>query len=604
MNQEFDDFRLIEPLGEGAAGEVFLATPTKDKPYAKIGELVAIKRYKRDILKNRSQLDRIKREFDVGSTISHPNLVRIFEFCTNAQSGGRPYLVMEYVDGVPLDHWINHYHPPRPNLLLRLSSQLVEGVRHLHEESILHRDLKPQNVMVTSTFDIKIMDFGVVRVETDSKMTPPDTFLGTIRNASPEYLFGEEIDERTDLYSIGTIVYALIYGYQVYSNEDQFARLAELIKKQDPDFDSCASAQSSIIEALSKITKNLLRRHPGDRFSSASELHQAVSDIVSQHGAVDNTIFLHGYVATALTGLDREARQAIMFASSVITNVAKEYDLYVYEPRKATDPLLHKDVSASAVYKMDRKRVLAADTLFVILDRPSFGVGQEIEIATGHSVPAILISRDDVVMSRMVTGAPANVLEEIKFSTPDDLEHKLRATLSTNIERIRHASRQSKLQHMSSSNMGRRFAERRRQFGYDPAVELAESVGIAPELLEAFENGEYQNISLHLLSRLCGKIGISLQTLASKDTNCAEVAVRPLVTDANLVRLELVAKKHSLSAATFFELKEDYTSQFAARGEADSIGEKQWLERLHKLNERRVARGPERKTDQKRLFDD
>src|SRR5205085_552771 len=112
-----------------------------------------------------------------------------------------------------------------------------------------------------------------------------------------------------------------------------------------------------------------------------ADVIEALKDAREAFSAEESQPPIHGYIATALTGLDADARDAIMFASSKIADLAKGYRLYVYQPRKATDPLLHSDVSASAVYKLDRKRVLAADLLIVIANRPSFGVGQEIEIA-------------------------------------------------------------------------------------------------------------------------------------------------------------------------------------------------------------------------------
>ena len=219
MDEIIGDYRLLEKIGEGAAGEVFLATPFKEKPFAKPGQPVALKRYKSEVLKKAHQFERIDREFQAGSTLSHPNLVCVYEYRSDAQHRSAPYLVMEYVDGVPLDRWIEIFCPLPRHLLLRFTKQLIQGVAHLHANNIIHRDIKPQNIMVTSSFDLKIMDLGVVRVKSDLRITPQDMFVGTIRNSSPEMLFGEKYDERTDLYSLGTVFYALLHGEQVFADE-------------------------------------------------------------------------------------------------------------------------------------------------------------------------------------------------------------------------------------------------------------------------------------------------------------------------------------------------------------------------------------------------
>src|SRR5439155_13070978 len=122
-------------------------------------------------------------------------------------------------------------------LLVRIIEQLVSGLNHLHENSIIHRDLKPQNIMLSSAFEPKIMDLGVVRITTATPITPKDKFVGTIRNAAPEFLFGRDYDARADLYSLGTIIYMLLFGEQVFADEDQFARLIDRVRSTAPNFD-------------------------------------------------------------------------------------------------------------------------------------------------------------------------------------------------------------------------------------------------------------------------------------------------------------------------------------------------------------------------------
>jgi serine/threonine protein kinase/transcriptional regulator with XRE-family HTH domain len=583
MNDTMDDYSLIEKLGEGAAGEVFLATPTKDKTFARVGELVALKRYKSDILQKAHQFERIEREFKVGSTLAHPNLVRIYEYSPSVAQAGPPYLVMEYVDGVPLDKWIVQYFPLPRRLLLQFAEQLIRGISHLHENGILHRDLKPQNIMITSTFDVKIMDFGVVRVKSDLHITPSETFLGTIRNSSPEMLFGKEYDERSDLYSLGTIFYALLHGDQVFAEEKQFARLVSSVRDKSPTLD-LAAKRDDVSSALFGVTQKLLEKSPERRYRHAPEIQEVLQPV--RNGIDEKEPFepLHGYIATALTGLDRDARDAIMFASSRISQLSKDYDLYVYEPRKATDPLLHQDVDPSVVYRIDRRRVLAADLLLVIANQPSFGVGQEIEIATAYSIPTILLIRDGSSVSRMVTGSPANILEVINYQTPEDLERRLRGSLAINLDRIRQWHNFTR-QGGTTTTTGQRFAKLRRERGFDSVRELADSVGVSPRLLQAFEHGDYENVPVYLVDRLAAELGTSFGALMSPTGRRRPASPRK---DPNITRLENTARKLGWSAASYLELRDDYQSQLAAKGESSSISEEQWVHRHNKLDERRV----------------
>ncbi len=305
MSESIGDYRLIEKLGEGAAGEVFLATPTADKPFAQIGEPIAVKRYKSEILRQHGQLARIQREFQVGSTISHPNLVRIYDSSLNQDRDAAPYLVMEYVDGIPLDKWVEQFFPIPTRLLLRLAEQLIGGVACLHENGITHRDLKPQNIIVTSTFDVKIMDLGVVQIQpNDSPLTPQDKFLGTIRNSSPEMLFGGNYSHQTDLYSIGTVLYLLLHGEQIFAEEQQFARLIRLVENEDPHFDPPAKRTADPVRAaVYDLCHSLMKKRPSDRPANCEGVSSILAEARAGLTSSATVEVLHGYVATALTGL-------------------------------------------------------------------------------------------------------------------------------------------------------------------------------------------------------------------------------------------------------------------------------------------------------------
>ncbi len=192
MNEvkQVGDYRLLERLGGGGAGDVYLATPTADKVFASIGELVAVKLYKERVLSQENQLERIRQEFQVGSQIHSPYLVHIHE--CNVTDPKEPYLVMEFVDGMVLSDWIKMFHPISDQLLVAIVGRVAKGLKALHAGEIIHRDIKPENIIISSDFSPKIMDFGVVKIRNVEGKTPSESFLGTIRNASPEWLKREE----------------------------------------------------------------------------------------------------------------------------------------------------------------------------------------------------------------------------------------------------------------------------------------------------------------------------------------------------------------------------------------------------------------------------
>jgi transcriptional regulator with XRE-family HTH domain len=585
MIAQIGDFRIVDKLGEGAAGEVFLATPLTPKPYAQPGDLVAIKKYKTEILQKARQFDRIEREFMAGSQLSHPNLVRMFEYVQPGTAEESRFLVMEYVDGVPLDKWIEQFHPaPRP-LILRFVRQLLGALSHLHGGGIRHRDIKPANVLVTSDFDVKLMDLGVVQILSDTRITPEETFLGTVRNSSPEMLFSQEYDDRTDIYSMGTVIYALLHGHQVFAEENQWARLTRLVEKEDPKFDSSLKAADGIASTLFELAHSMLNKLPEKRPNTVADIVANLDRVNPEFTSFEPVELLHGYIATALTGLDVDSREAIMFVSSKIAETAKSYDVYVYQPRKATDPLFNKDVDPRVVYQLDRKRVVSADLLFVIANRPSFGVGQEIEIATSHSIPTILIVREESKnISRMVTGSPAHMLSVITYSSPEDLEHKLRDVLQTHVPALRR--RKSFIGSPDALALGHRLASLRIRKGYDSPDELADTLGISARLLEAIEKGYYQSASIDLIERISVGLGAPLsEVFAGEIPHSSRSAPAP---DANLRRLEITAKKAGWNADSFIELRDDYVRQLAASGEGSNVSEAQWVARHTALEARRL----------------
>lgn len=419
----FGEYRLIEKLGEGAAGEVFLATPVLDNPFAAVGRPVALKIYKPTILEEKNQRERISTEFQVGSTLSSAHLVKIHEF-GNAV-GKNPFLAMEFVDGMTLTAWLSQFYPVAGSLLLDLVEQMIDGLEQLHEHGIIHRDIKPANVMVSAAFEARIMDLGVVHITRSTPITDENKFLGTIRNSSLEYLHGDKYDHRTDLYSLGTVIYALLFGEEVFADEKHFARLVETIQRQEPRYDELAASHDQVCDGLLTLTRRLLSKDPLSRPQSVQEVRYALQPLREILKSAPPAEPLHGYVATALTNLDPDGRGYISFASSMIAEVAKRYSFYVYQPRRATDPVLHKEFDAETVYTLDRKRVVNADLLIILLNKPSFGVGQELEIAASYGKPTILVREEDVHVSRMVLGAPTNIVADLSYSSPEDLRRQL-----------------------------------------------------------------------------------------------------------------------------------------------------------------------------------
>ena len=580
LDRKVSNYRLLRKIGDGGASEVFLATPTQSLPFADPGTPLAVKLYKSRVLEDKAQRDRIRQEFRVGSQIVHPNLVRIFNF--NDGSNGTPaFVVMEYVDGVSLLTWIKMFEPLPGRLVLHIFQQLVDAVTKLHENNIIHRDIKPQNIMIANDFTIKLMDYGVVRITTGSAITDPGKFQGTIRNSSPEYLFGQDYDNRHDIYSLGTVLYALLHGREVFAHEDQFARLTSCVKNDEPTYDDSISLRDDDrSRQLLSLLKRLLSKQP-DLRPTIEEIANAIALLAppSDTAASDP---LHAYVATALTGLSGDEAEAITWVSHDIAQIAKQYDVYVYQPRLATDPVLHAEVSPSAVYVLDRRRVASADLLIFLANKPSFGAGQEIEIAASYNKPTLIVAREGTKISRMVLGSFANLLNVIYYAKPEDLRSQLRDVFNAQMSRIRRARQLAR--RSAAIQVGGRIKELRMAKGYKTVEEMAEAVGMSVQILSHLESGEFDNPGIRLLSYLGRSLGGSFIDLVED----SEVKAIAEPTDPSLRSLEKTAREAGWSTADFLDLRDDYLRQTAASGEAATLARGDWVKRHSALEQRRL----------------
>lgn len=592
VDRTVGDYRLLRLVGQGAAGEVHLATAIVPKPFAEKGDLLAVKLYKADILSRQGQEERIRREFQVGSTIAHPNIVRVFEY-SPASGSLPPFLVMEYVDGVPLDSWISMFRPIPSRLIVRIFRQLVAAVRELHTNELLHRDIKAPNVMLSTIFDAKLMDFGVVRITRDTPLTPKDQFLGTIRNSSPEMLNGRDYDRPADLYSLGTVMYALLHGEDIFAGEKQFARLVSLVTSATPEFDQTIAARDSVSARLLDLTRRLLAKDPTLRPS----IDDLASELTGLASGPDSSDPLHGYVATPLTGLSSVEAEANAFASSLVAEIAKGHDIYVYQPRRATDPVLHPDVEATTVHLMDRRRVAGADLLFLLANEPSFGAGQEMEIGASYNKPTIVLARKGTRISRMLLGSFANILEVVYYVSPEDFEAQLKKVLARHVALIRQAKKTSG--RLSSLHLEGRLKELRLAAGYESIEAFGEAIGMAPRVLSHLESGELDNPSLHVLRHIAQGLNVSVIDLIGR----TDVLPISAAQDDNLRSLERISKERNLTAVDFLELRDDYLRQLAAKGEPHRLSDNDWWQRHIALEERRFRdKGEGNQSHQERLL--
>ena len=271
MSQEQKIGRYIVKniLGKGAMGSVFKAHDPNLQRWVAIKMMQTGKIQKtEDYLefKNRFFL-----EVRISGRLNHPNIVAVYD---SGLHGEEPFLVMEFIDGRPLDAFIKDNYDESLNAAVEILEQIADGLDYAHEEGVIHRDIKPGNILVTTLikprqFFVKLLDFGLGKLN-DSNLTQPGAFLGTPSYSSPEQILSGEVDTRSDIYSLGTVAYELITGKLPFHAKSLHAILYE-IAQEPAKLDFSMFDEVMDTEALEAIFSRVFDKDPEKRFQTARE---------------------------------------------------------------------------------------------------------------------------------------------------------------------------------------------------------------------------------------------------------------------------------------------------------------------------------------------
>jgi non-specific serine/threonine protein kinase len=258
-------YKIIEKLGEGGMGEVYLAEDLK------LERKVAIKFLPQHLTKDKENVERFEREAKAAASLNHPNIVTIHEI---AEDIDQTFIVMEYVEGKSLRDVINEY-KLGINKIIDIITQISEGLSQAHKAGIVHRDIKPENIIIDKDARVKILDFGLAKLKGVSKLTKDSSTVGTIHYMSPEQLRGGEVDQRSDIWSLGVVFYELLVG--------------DVPFKGDYDQAVAYSIQSEEFEPIDELTPEhdamlhkFLAKEPEKRYQNLEEL---IDDLTEKKGS-------------------------------------------------------------------------------------------------------------------------------------------------------------------------------------------------------------------------------------------------------------------------------------------------------------------------------
>ncbi len=266
VGRQVGTYRIMEPLGKGGMGEVYLAEDTR------LGRKVALKFISHKMLNGVWGKRQLMKEAQAIAKLDHPNICAVYGF---EEGDGRSFMVMQYVEGETLDNFIRQkrLYPERTS---HLAVQIAGALAEAHDHGIIHRDIKPQNIMVTTSGQVKVLDFGVAKFiqqrqnalnSKDSASFSSDLGLvvGTVAYMSPEQLRAERLDFRSDIFSFGIVLYQMITGKNPYARESNADTISAILTS-DPTSEMKAS------EGLLRIAQKCLRKDPEQRYQSANEI--------------------------------------------------------------------------------------------------------------------------------------------------------------------------------------------------------------------------------------------------------------------------------------------------------------------------------------------
>jgi serine/threonine-protein kinase len=305
-------YELDGVVGRGGMAEVYRAHDLR------LDRTVAIKTLRVDLARDQTFQARFRREAQSAASLNHPSIVAVYDTGEDMTSGiPVPYIVMEYVDGRTVRDLLQADHRLLPERALEIIDGVLGALDYSHESGIVHRDIKPGNVMVTRNGDIKVMDFGIARAMSDNQATMTQTaqVIGTAQYLSPEQARGERVDARSDLYSTGCLMYELLTGRPPFTGDSPVAIAYQHVRENpvpptvvDPDIPAWADA--IVLKAMAK--------DPNDRYQSAGEMRMDVQRAQN------------GMALAAPTRLDSYGRTQAMGAATMMASPTTSVPPYQY----------------------------------------------------------------------------------------------------------------------------------------------------------------------------------------------------------------------------------------------------------------------------------
>jgi serine/threonine-protein kinase len=253
-------YKIVERIGGGGMALVYKA---HDKV---LNRKVAIKVLRQQFVHDEEFIRRFRREAQAAASLSHPNVVSIYDV---GQEGDIHYIVMECIEGYNLNEWIQEKAPLQVDEAVKIAGQICDALDHAHQSQIIHRDIKPHNILIGRNGRVKVTDFGIARAVTSSTITQTGSVVGSVHYFSPEHAKGVTTGEKSDLYSLGIVLYQMLTGRLPFHGESP---ISVALKHLQEDFEEPRKVNPLIPQSVENIILKAMRKNPSERYQSAREM--------------------------------------------------------------------------------------------------------------------------------------------------------------------------------------------------------------------------------------------------------------------------------------------------------------------------------------------
>jgi serine/threonine protein kinase len=270
VNQRYE---ILESLGQGGMSDAYKALDRET------GRLVVVKIPFISLIGDPATYSRYQRELEIGKRLHHPNIQHLVDEGRLDDGGGvAPYLVLEYVDGMPLREYLRQKAPLPADEALRIAEQLADALRYCHEHGVVHRDLKPENILIQPDGTVKLVDFGIALLQGARRLTfrRLTSGVGTPDYMAPEQVQGDRGDARTDVYALGVMLYEMLTGDVPYHGDSPLAVMSQHVTTDAP---LLRSKRPDLPPALEAVVWRALRREPSERYASMADLRHDLTHL-------------------------------------------------------------------------------------------------------------------------------------------------------------------------------------------------------------------------------------------------------------------------------------------------------------------------------------